>query len=102
MSPKIIPHVFGSLAALEKSIALIERQQLDTGSNSLAEIVSEMRRAANLIQLQFAKKDDLAAERSLRIFYGLLSMVRPIVIDTLREANGEKPYLEERRVQNLH
>jgi len=100
MTPKIIPHIFGSLIALERSVKLIEDQNLDTGTESLTEVLSEMRKAANLIQLQFARND--CTERTLKIFYGLLQMVRPIVVDTLREATGERPHLHRARVSNLH
>jgi len=40
-----------------------------------------MRRTANKLQLEIAKDDWNSAVRSLQIFYGLNSMVRPHVMD---------------------
>ncbi len=83
MTSKVIPHIFGSLLALERGVALLHSRKVQL--DELGEIIPEMRKAANLIQLQFARKDTLAAQRSLQIFYGLLSMVRPLVIDALKK-----------------
>lgn len=99
MSTKIIPHIYGSIISLEKSLALAAQKKLVLPSDDLPKIVSEMKKLAQLIQLQFAKQDTVNAERSLKMFYGLLSMIRPIIIDVLKQAVG-KPVTG--KVANLH
>ena len=99
MSTKIIPHIFGSILSLEKSLALAEAHKLELPSKDLPKIVTEMKKLAQLIQLQFAKQDTENAIRSLKMFYGLLSMIRPLVVDVLRKEVG-KP--EKKTVSNLH
>lgn len=99
MSTKIIPHVYGSILSIEKSLALAAEKKLKLPSNDLPKIVIEMKKLAQLIQLQFAMNDTENAERSLKMFYGLLSMIRPLVIDILKKAVGE-PVGD--KVSNLH
>jgi len=99
MSTKIIPHIYGSILSLEKSLALAVEKKLELPSKDLPKIVSEMKKLAQLIQLQFAKKDTENAIRSLKLFYGLLSMIRPLVIEVLKQ---ETSPVTKRKVVNLH
>jgi len=99
MTSKIIPHIFGSLMALNKSLALLEREKFTSPTTDLRDIMIEMNKVAHLIQLQFAKGDSKSATRSLQVFYGLLSMIRPIIMDGLKEAAGVRTGS---KVQNLH
>jgi len=99
MSTKIIPHIYGSIISLEKSIALAVENNVALPSKDLPKIISEMKKVAQLIQLQFARNDNENATRSLKLFYGLLSMIRPLVIDTLQS----KPVRRKKdQVANLH
>ncbi len=100
MSAKIIPHVFGSLMALDKSIQLLEKNPVSSPSEDMKEVLTEMNKVAHLIQLQFAKGDTKSATRSLHIFYGLLSMIRPLVTESLKEAAGVKTI--KKRIENFH
>lgn len=99
MSTKIIPHIFGSILSLEKSLTLIQKKNLKLPSEDLPKLLSEMKKLAHLIQLQFAKKDDENANRSLKLFYGLLSMIRPLIVDVLKKEAGKST---KKQVANLH
>lgn len=99
MSTKIIPHIFGSILSLEKSLLIAKQQRLKLPSEDLPKILAEMRKLAQLIQLQFAKKDDESAARSLKLFYGLLSMIRPLIMDAFKKECGIRA---KRQIVNLH
>jgi hypothetical protein len=99
MSTKIIPHIFGSLISLEKSLTLAQERKLKLPSEDLPKILCEMKKLAQLIQLQFAKNDTENAIRSLKQFYGLLSMIRPLILDALKKEAG-RPV--KKQVVNLH
>ncbi len=89
MKTEIAIHVFASLQGLEKTFETVKSQALERKSEH-AEVISmlpkqeeiliDMRRAANLLQLNIAKKDWFAAVRSLQIFYGLNQLVRPDIL----------------------
>ena len=99
MSTKIIPHIFGSVISLEKSLALVQEKKLQLPSKDLPKILMEMKKLAQLIQLQFAKNDIENATRSLKLFYGLLSMIRPLIVDVLKKEVGRPA---KKKVANLH
>ena len=99
MSTKIIPHIFGSILSLEKSLAMAVARKVELPSKDLPKIVLEMKKLAQLIQLQFAKNDTENAIRSLKLFYGLLSMIRPLVVETLQMETKKRP---RQKISNLH
>lgn len=89
MNTKIAIHVFGALQGLEKSFETIKSQAHELGSEheeirallpKQEEILIDMRRTANLLQLHLAKKDWSEAVRSLKIFYGLNQLVRTDIL----------------------
>lgn len=88
MSQELLSHVFGSLQGLEKTISDIKdastsKPQLEAVPADLREqerVVRHMRRVANRLQFEFACGDWKNIVRSLNIFYGLNSMVRPSVM----------------------
>ena len=74
-------------------------KKIELPSKDLPKIITEMKKLAQLIQLQFARKDTENAIRSLKLFYGLLSMIRPMVVEVLQKESG-RPL--KRKVGNLH
>jgi len=100
MSTKIIPHIYGSIISLEKSLALAVANNVTLPSDDLPRILTEMKKLAQLIQLQFAKKDTENGIRSLRLFYGLLSMIRPLIVEALQAETGAP--VKRTKVSNLH
>jgi hypothetical protein len=106
MSTKIIPHIFGSILSLEKSVAFATDRNLELPSKDFPKILTEMKKLAQLIQLQFAKNDTENAIRSVRMFYGLLSMIRPMVIEVLQKETKTASTVRHRKsssiASNLH
>jgi hypothetical protein len=99
MNTDIAIHVFASLQGLEKTFGTIKQElqnKKDLSEELLAslpkqeEILVDMRRAANLLQLHLAKKDWVAAIRSLQIYYGLNHLVRPDIIKAFGTLASEK------------
>ncbi len=89
MNTKIAIHVFAALQGLEKSFDAIkaqvqqgnpEHEKISAVLPKQQEILIDMRRTANLLQLHLAKKDWSEAVRSLKIFYGLNQLVRPDIL----------------------
>ena len=74
-------------------------RKVELPSKDLPKIVLEMKKLAQLIQLQFAKNDTENAIRSLKLFYGLLSMIRPLVVETLQMETKKRP---RQKISNLH
>ena len=88
---KTVISVFASLQILEKSLdrvrARLPRNPADRCEAAnlfpqMERIVIEMRRTANKLQIQLAKKQWLDANRSLQIFYGLHKMVKSDIAAT--------------------
>ena len=100
MNTEKVTHVFGALNTLEKTVKVSEKMIKDNHikSNGIdsaifqqKKFLSEMRRAANKLQLEICKKDFAGAARSYQTFYGLNSIVRPEILTTYRiVANQEK------------
>lgn len=99
MGREMLVHVFASIQGLEKCLAN-SRKMLDEQKHqplivhkSLAEqdrILRQMRRVANRLQLEFATENWPEAVRSLKIYYGLWTMVRPEIMSTFTAlANGK-------------
>ena len=96
---KVLAAVFSSLQGLEKCVQTSKRlhNALPSPSNLVAQaikdqncVLSQMRRTANKLQLQFASDDWDDIVRSLQVFYGLRQMVRPEIMSTFQSlANKE-------------
>jgi len=96
---KVLAAVFSSLQGLEKCVQTSSRLQnsLDNPANLIArsisdqkQILSQMRRTANKLQLELASDDWDDIVRSLQVFYGLRQMVRPEIMATFQSlANKE-------------
>ncbi len=92
MHEAIIPHVFAALNSLERHYdAMVEKLKeakvthLPSGASvaDLRNVLGEMRRVANKLQMESAKSDSQAANRSISVFYALNHMVRSEVISSL-------------------
>ncbi len=90
---KILAAVFSSLQGLEKCVQTSSRlhNALPNPSNIVAHglkdqknILSQMRRCANRLQLQLASEEWDDVVRSLQVFYGLRQMVRPEIMATFQ------------------
>ena len=89
MDPKLIVHVFSSLQKLEKNLSQIKSiapysAQFEKYAALIPQqenILLQMRRTANSLQLELAKKQWPLASRSLQVFYGLHHMVRAELIE---------------------
>jgi hypothetical protein len=85
MNAQLIGHVFATLQSLERCMANVKKM-LPAQEGNYPEIVKivpeqervlqQMRRVANLLQLETARNDWPTAVRSLKIFYGLNHMIR--------------------------
>jgi hypothetical protein len=91
MSKQLLAHIYSSLQSLEKcagenkTAMLTEQEKSPVRVHDVLEqdkVLRHMRRAANRLQLDLARKDWSNAHRSLEIFYGLHSMVRPEIVST--------------------
>ena len=92
MNAQLIGQVFASLQYLEKCLGSIKKLscgQEERCSSILQalpaqeRVLAQMRRAANLLQLETARNDLHGAIRSLKIFYGLNHMVRDDITSAL-------------------
>jgi len=85
MNNQIIMRIFGSLQGLERCLKQV-KQLLPSEQDSVQDIVRlipqqeeallKMRRLANKLQLEIAKKNWPAAVRTMQIIYGLNHMIR--------------------------
>ena len=91
MNDKAVIYLFAAVQGMERCVARCEKMlgeqtyQPSSVATSIAEqrrILREMRRSANKLQLEIAKKDWNGAVRSIQIFYGLNNMVRPEILAT--------------------
>ncbi len=99
MDSSIVTHVFCSIQALEKLLEnsrkmLVEQRHqplsVHTAVLQQARALRAMRQSANNLQLEVARKDWISAVRSLQIYYGLNSLVRPEIVTTFSAlSNGE-------------
>jgi hypothetical protein len=85
MNAQLIGHVFATLQSLEKCMANVKKMipGQEASCPEITKIVPEqervllqMRRMANMLQLETARNDWPSAVRSLKIFYGLNHMIR--------------------------
>lgn len=85
MNAQLIGHVFATLQSLERCMANVKKMIPGQESNypeiikvvpEQERVLQQMRRVANLLQLETARSDWPSAVRSLKIFYGLNHMVR--------------------------
>ena len=85
MDKSIIPHVFSSLMSLERQLdrqnAGAEKRDAQFISEA-RKVINHMRRVANQLQLTVASNDERSTVRALRIYYGLLHMVRPELVSS--------------------
>jgi di/tripeptidase len=100
MHTDLLHRVFSTVQSLEQQIESVKNQySLNSQANSKAisqltefeRVVKSMRRVANKLQLEVAKKDSIAIVRSLKIFYGLNFMVRPEVLKTSMSLVSKQP-----------
>ena len=85
MNNQVIMRIFGSLQGLERCLKQV-KQLLPADRESVKEITHlipqqeaaliKMRRLANLLQLEVAKKDWASAVRTMQLIYGLNHMIR--------------------------
>jgi hypothetical protein len=89
MNAELVTHVFASLQSIEKTVANVKKMLpgLEDANKDIIKVLPEqeriivqMRRIANLLQLEAARNDWDKAVRSLKIFYGLHHMVRSDVL----------------------
>ena len=106
MTAELVTHVFASLQSLEKKLEQTKKllpeqneQYRETAEQlpKQEEILGQMRKVANLLQLQTAKGQWEPAVRSLKIFYGLNHMVRTDVMKAYGVARGTQ--LSESRIE---
>ncbi len=85
MNTQLIGHVFATLQHLEKCLSNVKRlvqgqekfcPEISKAVPEQEKVLVQMRRVANLLQLETARNDLPSAVRSLKIFYGLNHMVR--------------------------
>lgn len=97
MDKRIITHVFAAVQSLEKCLSKVktlapeagaERTELEQLIPQQEEVLDKMRRTANRLQLEMARKDWNASVRSLRIFYGLNHLVRRDLLKTHSKLAG--------------
>ena len=96
MDSNIILHVFSCLQRLEKRFAFIKSvapysahfEKYSSLIPQQTEILAHMRRTANLLQLEFAKKQWELVSHSLKIFYGLHQMIRPELQDAFNAVSN--------------
>lgn len=98
MDKQLIIRVFAIVQALEKCVEASRRMAASSPlkrANTIAaleqqsEVLRNMRRQANRLQLDLAGENWIQAIRSLQIFYGLNQMVRPEIMNTYASlANG--------------
>ena len=90
---KVLAAVFSSLQGLEKCVQTSTRlsSALPKSSNLVSkaindqkQILGQMRKTANKLQLELASEEWDNIVRSLQIFYGLRQMVRPEIMSTFQ------------------
>ncbi|MBL7662621.1 hypothetical protein JNK13_07705 [bacterium] len=94
MNQELVSQVFSVVQALEKCLSQsksmfteqkrLQPKTVDLSLNEQARILDHMRKVANKLQLELAASDNLSAMRSLQIFQGLTSLVRPEVLETFQ------------------
>ena len=113
MSQPVLAHLFGALLTLERGIEeigkLIAEREVDPSFQAelaqISRIITQMRVTANTLQLQIAQHDWEGTTRSLEMFYGLNSMVKPELISLfqrLRANGGAARTLDESARSELH
>lgn len=94
---ELITYVFGALQALERYIeqtkSLLEKDpalqdRLPCPLSEQDKVVQHMRRIANKLQFEIAKKDWEGVVRMLKLFYGLDALVRSDIISTFVSLSG--------------
>ena len=97
MSKQLLAHIYSSLQSLEKCSGENKTAMLTATERSPVrvhevlehdKVLRQMRRTASRLQLDLARKDWKNAHRSLEIFYGLHSMVRPEIVSTFSALNN--------------
>lgn len=99
MSKELLAHIFSSLQSLEKCLENSKRMYalepvkatyIAEALTQQTEVLGQMRRVANKLQLDIAAQDVSQINRSMQIYYGLTSIVRPEILSTFRSlANGK-------------
>ena len=97
MTNQVIMRIFGSLQGLERCLRQV-KQLLPENQEAIRDIaylipqqeqaLKKMRRLANTLQLQIAKKDWKNAVRTMQIFYGLNHMIRSDLLGAFAKLSG--------------
>ncbi len=99
MNSELIVHIFSSLQTLEKYLAAI-KNNAPTAVNcekyaalipQQEAVLRHMRRIANNLQLEVARKQEPLAFRSLKVFYGLHHMVRKDLTEAFAALSQKTP-----------
>lgn len=110
MGKELLAHIFSSLQSLERCLDNSNRlygeqkHELKDVRQSLDEqekVLRHMRRVANRLQLEVACDDTEKLARSLQIFYGLSTMVRPEVLATFQLLASGNSTSESTHVETL-
>lgn len=97
MSQPVLAHLFGALLTLERGIEelnkLLPEREVDQAFHGELEqvgrVIAQMRVTANNLQLQIAQHDWEGTTRSLEMFYGLNSMVKPELISLFQRLRSD-------------
>lgn len=103
MNKELLLHTFAALQSLErcfektKELLSNNRDELSPELSQLVEtiptqeeVLVKLRRYANDLQISFARGDQAKTLKTLKIFYGLLGLVRPELVATYVSLNKGK------------
>jgi hypothetical protein len=94
MNEAVINHLFAVVQSLEKCLGnsdkmLVEQtfqpREVETSLAQQHALLAEMRKTAKQIQVDYSVQNWAAITRSLKIFYGLNTMVRPEIVSTFSQ-----------------
>ena len=96
MSQPVLAHLFGALLTLERGVEELQKllpegetpEPFHGELEQVVRVVGQMRITANNLQLQIAQQDWSGTARSLEMFYGLNSMVKPELIALFQRARS--------------
>lgn len=109
MQKEIVYRVFSTVQSLEQQVENLKNQlglNPKTNEKHLSQIaefeavIKSMRRTANKLQIEAAKKDASPSVRLLKIFYGLNYMVRPEVLKASMSLFSDSPIQISNAAQN--
>ncbi len=111
MERNVVVHVFSALQNLERYFEEVKKLLPRDDENSLemleslpqhAQILKNMRRVANKLQLEVAREDWNSVVRSLKIFYGLHFLVRPELVSALVRLTKDRAEITEAPAMSVY